>query len=111
MRFEEFTLCFGLLKKFISLDLFLRDFNARQQQQQRFLMEHDKTYFLDTVRLKSCYASEKDSNLKQGESISFYCMSIPSSLRIDIGMQPPLLIISHDIIALMDRQSKAIQAF
>ena len=75
------------------------------------LMEHDKTYFLDTVRLKSCYASEKDSNLKQGESISFYCMSIPSSLRIDIGMQPPLLIISHDIIALMDRQSKAIQAF
>ena len=59
MRFEEFTLCFGLLKKFISLDLFLRDFNARQQQQQRFLMEHDKTYFLDTVRLKSCYASEK----------------------------------------------------
>ena len=71
-------------------------------------MEHDKTYFLDTVKLKSSYASEKDSNLKQGagESISFYCMSIPS-----IGMQPPLLIISHDIIALMDRQSKAIQAF
>ena len=29
-----YTLCFGLLKKFISLDLFLRDFNAARQQQQ-----------------------------------------------------------------------------
>ena len=72
-------------------------------------MEHDKTYFLDTVKLKSSYASEKDSNLKQGGKYQLL-LYVDSDFGY-IGMQPPLLIISHDIIALMDRQSKAIQAF
>ena len=68
-------------------------------------MEHDKTYFLDTVKLKSSYASEKDSNLKQGK----YQLLLSIPYTYYIGMRA--LIISHDIIALMDRQSKAIQAF
>ena len=72
-------------------DLIPGDFNASWRI--AFLMEHDKTYFLDTLKKIRIWHQEGKYRLLL--SISY------------IGMP---LIISHDIIALMDRQSKASQA-